>query len=119
MKKDNAIKKVLERSDTTLPFDFETRTMKRIQKVTERRSKRTFVLQLFLVSTISVAMIFVVYYVLDTKLEADLGFGRILLVVSKVRSDSFELYIAFLALVLLFADALLRRKYKARNNNSM
>ncbi len=64
-------------------------------------------------------MISVVYYVLDTVLEVDLGFGKLLLVVSKIRSDSFELYIAFLALVLLFADALLRRKYKAKNGNSM
>ncbi len=119
MKQDNAIRKVLERSDLRLSFDFETRAMQRIQKMAERRSKRTFVLQIFLVSAISVAMIFVVYYVLNTKLEADLGFGKILLVFSKVRSDSFELYIAFLALVLLFVDALLRRKYKAKKGNSM
>ena len=44
MKKDNAIKKVLERSDTTLPYDFENRTMQRIQKVAERRMNKTFAL---------------------------------------------------------------------------
>ena len=119
MKQDNALKKVLERSDSTLSFNFETRTMQRIQKMVERRNKNAFALQLILVSAISAALIFVVYYVFNTKLEADLEFDKILLTVSKIRSYSFELFIAALALVLLFVDTFLRKTHKAKNGTSM
>ena len=118
MKHDNAIKKVLEGSNARLSFDFETRTMQRIQKMVERRKKKTFVLQLFLVSFVSVTLIFVVFYILNTKLETDLRFGNILSVVNKVCSYSFELYIAFLALLLLFVDTFLRKIREVKNDNS-
>lgn len=119
MKKDNAIKKVLERSDTTLPYDFENRTMQRIQKVAERRMNKTFALQIFLVSIVSAALIFGVYYVISIQLEASLKFDKILSVMNEIRSCSFALSIAFLALLLLFLDVYLRRIYKAKNDNSM
>ena len=119
MKQDNAIKRVLNRFDATLSFDFETRTMQRIQKVAERREKKVFALQLFLVSVISAALIFGVFYVFNTILEADPGFGKILSVMNEIRSCSFALSIAFLALLLLFLDVYLRRIYKAKNDNSM
>ena len=119
MKHDNAIKKVLERSDVTLSFDFETRTMKRIQKVIEKRKKKAYAMQLFLVSIVSASLIFVVFYIFNNKLDVNLRFGEILSVVSKVRSHSFELYIAFLALLLLFVDGFLRKSHKYKNDNSV
>lgn len=119
MKQNNAIKSVLERFDASLSYDFEIRTMQRIQKVAERRERKVFILQMFLVSVVSAVLIFGVFYVINTKFEADLGYGKILSIVSRVRFYSFELYIAFLALVLLLVDANFRKNREAKNDNSM
>ena len=119
MKQDNAIKKVLKRSDSKLSFDFENRTMQRIQKVYLRKKKNVFALQLFLVSVISVALILVVFYIVNTNLETDLGFGKLFSIIYKVSSYGFQLYIAFLALVLLSIDTFLRKICQAKNDKSI
>jgi len=120
MNQDNALKKILEsREKGDLPYDFESRLMKKIMLEVKKKKRRSTVFNLCLVSFVSLAMMVSTYLILKYYLWIDLSLPRNPFKFSSGFAPlfGFFFYIGFLVLILLGLDTFFRKiKQKADTN---
>ena len=111
MDKDKALRKILETRDKgDLPYGFESRMMHEIMLEAKRRKRRSFILNLCLVSSVSFAMIIGTIILLKNYLSVKISIPTPEIHFSSEASGMFGFffYIAFLVLILLALDHFFR-----------
>ena len=120
MNQDNALKKILEaREKEDLPYDFESRLMKKIMLEAKKKKRRSTVFNLCLVSFVSLSMMVSTYLILKYYLWIDLSLPKNPFKFSSGSASlfGFFFYIAFLVLILLGLDMYFRKlKQKSETN---
>lgn len=114
MKKENAIKKALERKSGDLPFGFDIRLMERIMLEAEKKSRRSYYLNLCLVSFVSLAMVVGSFFLMNSYLNFNIieFVSGINLIPKESPILLFSVYIAVIILILLGIDYKLRQLVK-------
>jgi len=119
MEKDKALRKILETRDKgDLPYGFESRIMHEIMLEAKRKKRRSFILNLSLVSTVSFAMIIGTIILLKNYLSVKISMPTLNIQFSPEAGGlfGFFFYIAFLVLILLALDHFFRSlKQKPKN----
>lgn len=122
MKKDKALKKIISaREPSDVPFGLETRIMDSVRKKAKKRQKRSYILGLCLVSSVSVALIAFAVYLLGDKLKqfvSGLTLPDIEISPDTVSIFQFYAVIAGIVLFLLILDGFFRSLFRKKRTNS-
>ena len=130
MKTDNALRAVLARRKGELPYGFEYRIMRQIQREVERKENRRDLLGLVTVVFVSISFLTGIYVVFKNVLHIDFlqPFASIrfplwhptitMPTVEKLTQCTFCLTILLAMLVLLSLDSLFRRKMRKRHTKN-
>ena len=114
MKKDKAIEQALKNQVETLPAGFEAMVMEKVFIEAKRKERRSYVLNLLLISIISLGMLTGIFFLLKEVYSFNV-FEHIAFNFFSLKNKDFFLfyfYIAFLILGLLGVDHFLRQWVK-------
>ncbi|MDP4272173.1 MAG: hypothetical protein Q8909_18935 [Bacteroidota bacterium] len=111
MKRDKAIIKALDKFEAPpLSADFNTQLMKKISEAAAQKEKRAFIVNICIISVVSLGLVAMAIYLLRDYITSDIAFRMpVFHIVSGPASHYlFFAYIAFLALLLLGLDYFFR-----------
>jgi hypothetical protein len=110
MNKDKGLYKILNREGEGLPFDFEQRVMQQVMKTARRKARLHNILSMSLVAGVSLGMLTALYFILNHFYRYNIfpDFSDIKFSIHFNPLYSWYILIAFLMLVLLVMDYVLR-----------
>ena len=117
MKQDKAIIKALKSNDSpVLSAGFNSGLMKQIYREVEKKKRRSYILSLSLISTVSLCLIAMAVYLLEDYLSVDFSFHlpAFKISVESISGYGFSFYIAFLIGVLVALDYYFRNVLNKR-----
>jgi hypothetical protein len=117
MKQDKAIIKALKSNDSPeLSAGFNSGLMKQIYREVEKKKRRSYILSLSLISTVSLCLIAMAVYLLEDYLSVDFSFHlpAFKISVESISGYGFSFYIAFLIGVLVALDYYFRNVLNKR-----
>jgi hypothetical protein len=121
MKRDKAIIKALDRLDgldkPSLSADFNVQLMNKISKAAAKREKRSFIVNIAIVTVVSLGLVVMAVYLLRNYLTTDITFSMPVFHIGSVSHYLFFAYIAILALLLLGLDYFFRYLREKKNDN--
>ena len=120
MKKDKAIIKVLKSKESIqLSSGFNSRLMSKLYLAVEKKKKRAYVFSLCMLSTVSIGLITMTFYLLRDHLTLNftIQFPSINTLTETFTKYGFSIYIALLTFILIGLDTFFRSVFKKRKED--